>query len=252
MHVEPPRQPLSSFLDFAKHYLMMVLSILTALGLEAWIEHSHHVHAAELSRGRMDRELSEVLDDIRQCTDLDRRSLAKLKSFDGMITADLKAGLDTAQISKHILARKNDYILNSSLPSLPTTAWDVAVADQSVGWIEPGALQRYSAAYTAVRALSDLLQHDAVLPLDAPHLVNTVSDLQQDRPVDPYAFLGSLRQMEVVVSSMISFLQGNTEPIAAALGRPVPATAPAVDSAPAAGSAPSAPALSSSASATGR
>ena len=46
MHLELPRTRLQSLKDFIKHYLMIVLSILTALGLEAWIEHVHHKHAA--------------------------------------------------------------------------------------------------------------------------------------------------------------------------------------------------------------
>ena len=47
MHFELPRVRIHSMKDFIKHYLMIVLSILTALGLEAWIEHAHHAHAAE-------------------------------------------------------------------------------------------------------------------------------------------------------------------------------------------------------------
>ena len=47
MHLELPRVRIHSLKDFIKHYLMIVLSILTALGLEAWIEHAHHAHAAE-------------------------------------------------------------------------------------------------------------------------------------------------------------------------------------------------------------
>ncbi|HTY50849.1 MAG TPA: hypothetical protein VMB48_14260, partial [Steroidobacteraceae bacterium] len=130
--------------------------------------------------------------------------------------------------------RKSDYRLSTSLPEIPTTAWDVAVADQSIGWIESDALQRYSAAYTAVRSLGDLLQHDAILPLDAPRLVETMSDLQMERPVEPYVLLRSLRQMEAVVGSMVSSLQATADAIRPALS----GASAAVASAPAPGSVP--------------
>ena len=46
MHIELPKIRLHSLREFATHYLMIVLSILTALGLEAWIERVHHERAA--------------------------------------------------------------------------------------------------------------------------------------------------------------------------------------------------------------
>jgi len=200
---------MASFKDFAKHYMMIVLSILTALGLEAWIEHSHHSHAAERSRQRMDQELSRVLQDIQHAEQVDQTSLSNLKSFDAMVAGDLASGLDPREITRKILARKKDYALKTNWPSLPTNAWDVAVADQSIGWIDTASLQRYSAAYTAERTLANWMLHDSNGLIDAPRLVDTLTDLDMDHPVDPYAFLRSLRQMELLLDNTITFL-GNT------------------------------------------
>lgn len=93
----------------------------------------------------------------------------------------------------------------------------MAVADQSAGRTDADALQRYSAACTAERELGVWLQHDSPLVLDAPHLVDTLTDLQADRPVDPCAFLRSLRQMEMMPGSEISHLHGAARQIAPAL-----------------------------------
>jgi len=211
MHVDVDKLPLASFKDFAKHYLMIVLSILTALGLEAWIEHSHHNHAAERSRQRMDQELSSVLQSIQRAEEVNQKSLSNLKSLDAMVAGDLTSGLDTRDISKKILARKNDYTLNTSWPSLTTNAWDVAVADQSIGWIDSANLQRYSAAYTAERTLNNWLLHDSTVLVDAPRLIDTVTELQLDHPVDPNTILRSLRQMEGLLETTIRFLRSAAE-----------------------------------------
>jgi hypothetical protein len=209
MHVEVDRLPLASLKDFAKHYLMIVLSILTALGLEAWIEHSHHTHAAERSRQRMNQELRSVLQTIQHAEQMNQQSLSNLKSLDAMIAGDLAAGNDTREISRKILARKNDYTMNTNWPSLTTNAWDVAVADQSIGWIDTTSLQQYSAAYAAERTLNNWMLHDSMTLVDAPRLVDTITDLQMDHPVDPYTILRSLRQMEDLLNTAITFL-GNT------------------------------------------
>jgi hypothetical protein len=213
MHTELHEMKLASLKDFAKHYLMIVLSILTALGLEAWIEHAHHRHAAEVSRQRMDQELAEVLKDIQRSEQINQKTLASLKAFDAQIVADLASGLDTTEVSKYILAHKSEATINTNWPTLPTNAWDAAVADQSVGWIDASTLRRYAAAYTSERILSNWLLHDSILLVDAPRLVDTITDLNMDRPVEPYAVLHSLRQMEQMLSTTISFSQGTAHDI---------------------------------------
>jgi hypothetical protein len=211
MHVDVDKPSLASFKDFGKHYLMIVLSILTALGLEAWIEHSHHNHAAERSRERMDQELSGVIKAMQQAEQVNEKSLSNLKSLDAVIAGDLAAGVDTGEISRRILARKNEYTLNTNWPTLTTNAWDVAVADQSIGWIDSASLQRYSAAYSAERTLNNWLLHDSTVLIDAPRLIDTVTELQLDHPVDPNTILRSLRQMEGLLDTTIRFLRNTAE-----------------------------------------
>ncbi|WP_426662232.1 hypothetical protein [Rhodanobacter aciditrophus] len=220
MHLEPPNTRLVSFKDFAKHYLMIVLSILTALGLEAWIEHTHHAHAAAEASRRMDGELHKVLGNIEQSIAVNQKSLAALKALDAQVGADLGAGLDDAAINRKIQARRDDFQLNVNWPTLSSVAWDVAVADQSAGWIDASALQRYSTAYTAERELDTWLQRDSTIPVDAPHLVNTLTNLQTGRPVDPSDFQRSLRQMEMMLGSDISRLHVAAARIAPAVRGP--------------------------------
>ncbi len=69
MHFEVPRIRMHSLRDFAQHYFMIVLSILTALGLEQWIEHTHHRHAAELASEQIETELRGTLDSIHGALD---------------------------------------------------------------------------------------------------------------------------------------------------------------------------------------
>ena len=218
MHFEPPNTRLASYKDFAKHYLMIVLSILTALGLEAWIEHAHHARAAAEASQRMNGELRKVLGNIEQSIAIDQKGLATLQALDAQVAADLSAKLDSATINRKIQASRNDFKLDSNWPTLSTVAWDAALANQSAGWIDASALQRYSNAYTAEQELGTWLQHDSTLVLNAPHLVDTHTDLQTGHPVDPYDFLRSLRQMEMMLGSVVSHLHYAAKRIAPAVG----------------------------------
>src|SRR5690242_5096841 len=126
MHLELPKLRLESFKDFAKHYLMIVLSILTALGLEAWIEHAHHSRAAAEASRRMDEELSAVARAIARSAAINQEELATLQAFDARVTSQLSGGVDSATIDRDIHAHRDDYQLNANWPTLSTIAWDVA------------------------------------------------------------------------------------------------------------------------------
>jgi hypothetical protein len=218
MHLELPRVRLHSLKDFLKHYLMIVLSILTALGLEAWIEHAHHAHAAAAASRQMTTELRQNLAETRQALQQNEATLQAIGKLDDAVVADLKGGLPPATINQHIRAQKSSFLLNLNWPSLPSSAWDVAVANQSVSWIEPADLKKYSAAYAAQRETNEWVQHDSMLMLDMPRVINFKTDLDMDRDVDAPEFLYTLRQIKTTVAS----LKGNLQALEKHLADAVP------------------------------
>lgn len=109
-----PKVRLESFKDFTKHYLMIVLSILTALGLEAWIGHAHHRQAAAQASRRMDDEWGEAIAAIEESAAINQKELTALPAFDAPAASDLGAGLDSAAIHRQIQDRRADYQLNAS------------------------------------------------------------------------------------------------------------------------------------------
>lgn len=233
MHLELPKVRLESLKDFAKHYLMIVLSILTALGLEQWIESVHHQHAASTASARMDSELLADLGETRVAITQNARTLAIINQLDATVTADLKAGLPTTTINQHIQAHKDQYRLNLNWPGLSTDAWDVAVANQSAGWIDARALQRYSSAYAMLRQTKGWIEHDGVLLFNGPAVLDLQTDLQLGYSVDPRKFLYAVHQMKATIHSTQDELQALAKQLAQTL--PAASTGgggaePAVDS----------------------
>jgi hypothetical protein len=217
MHLELPKLPMANFKDFAKHYLMIVLSILTALGLEAWIEHAHHTHAAESASLQIETELRANLDDLREATKVNASRLAPLRQLDDAITGDIQKGLPRATINQHIQSMKKQFMLSLNWPAFNTQAWDVAVANQSATWIDPANLRRYSMAYGAQRSASDWMIHDSTVALNAPRMAAMRTELDLGVAVDPVEFVSLLREMVNTVNETQAHLAQAQKPLLNAL-----------------------------------
>ncbi|MEW9572078.1 hypothetical protein ABQJ54_09950 [Rhodanobacter sp. Si-c] len=217
MHIEPPTTRLASFRDFAKHYLMIVLSILTALGLEAWIEHAHHTHAAAIASMQIERELRDNLADIRASLVDNRKDIAVLEQLEHDVAQAIRNGQSDSDINAYIQAHRERFKLSIDWPHLPSQAWDVAVANQSAGWIDATALRRYSNAYAGQRAADAWLTSDSTIMLDAPRMSVLSTRLNLGKAVDPTDFLGVLDQMIHTAQETQSHLEQLEPQISAAL-----------------------------------
>jgi hypothetical protein len=220
MHFEVPKVRMHSLREFAQHYFMIVLSILTALGLEQWIEHAHHRHAAEQASEQIETELRGTLDSIHGALAGNTRQLAPLKALKEAISDDVRRGLPDAQVNQHIRELKADFVLSVSWPSFATQAWDVAVANQSATWINIDRLHRYATAYAAQRDASSWVTHDSTIALNAPRMVDLRTRIGLGKDVDPMEFLGVLQQMINTSAETSGHLEQTATPIEAALARP--------------------------------
>lgn len=217
MHLELPKVRLASFEDFAKHYLMIVLSILTALGLEAWIEHVHHQHAAAAASAQIEAEIRSNLAEV----ELDaRRDAVQLKRLDGIrdaVIRDLRSNVPDDVVRQHIIAMtRKGFDLDMQFPTLRHEAWDVAVANQSASWIDRTRMQRYSAAYANARDSVTLMREDTAILMNGTGMVDTIADLETGQ-VQPRPFLHVISQMRAMIGQTVQNLRLLTKQLAAAL-----------------------------------
>jgi hypothetical protein len=200
MHLELPRVSLHSMKEFATHYLMIVVSILTALGLEALIENAHHRHAAEAAREAIVAEIGQNIADVRGALEQDRLRLKPLEALGDTVRKALVDGLPAPQLSALITQHAQAGIdVGLHYPLLHREAWDVAVANQSASWIDAAELRRLSAAYTWG---VDSRASDLALFLDAPRFVSAISDARMGT-ADPREFLRVLDQAATALRSTV-------------------------------------------------
>jgi hypothetical protein len=217
MHFELPKTPLKNFRDFAKDYLMIVLSILTALGLEAWIQHINHAQSAASASRQIETELRGSLDDLHEARRINQTRLVQLQQLDDAISKDIQSGLSKDAVNQHIQAEKKQFQLSMNWPGFNSEAWDVAVANQSATWIDPGKLHRYSQAYAAERSAGDWMTHDATIALNGPRMEDVQTELKLGVTVDPIEFATLLGQMVNVMKETQSHLTQTEGPLQAAL-----------------------------------
>jgi hypothetical protein len=203
-----------SIQEFLREYLMIVVGILTALGLEHVIASHHHHQAAEQSRQQVVAELRANLDEIRQTRERNLRWSIPLAQLADSLKRDLKSGLSQEDVRKHLRARHEaESNIGFSFPTLRHDAWEVMVANQTAIYMDTGHLRRYSAAYAFQRDMMAWLNQASTSMMNDQQLLDVLADPELQE-VDPRAFLklmarnaGMLRLLE----SDLALLQGKLE-----------------------------------------
>ena len=217
MHIELPRVRLHSLKEFATHYLMIVLSILTALGLEAWIEHVHHEHAAAEATVKIEAEIRENLVQIKQKRDHDYARMHALEKIRDRLIDDIKAHASVAVINQHIHEADPDGIyLDWRWPVMRREAWDVAVANQSASWIDADRLSRYSSIYAAQNAGTTIIVQDATSVFSGQRMADIIVDMQMD-DYQPRELLHVVNQMAGIAGEAAHGLDNLAQRMDAAL-----------------------------------
>ena len=213
MHFEVPKLP-HSLKEFATHYVMIVVSILTALGLEAAVERMHHAHAAEKAQGALEAELRTNLADLRSSNADNAKRLKPLEALTDLLIKDFDDGVPIAQIKQQMAEHvKAGVDFGVFYPYLRHEAWDVAVANQSASFMEPETLRRLSVAYSAQREINPA---NLTAFVNLPSFINALTDARVGAS-DPHEFLRAMRQASLTVRGANQKLMGLERDLEAAL-----------------------------------
>jgi hypothetical protein len=138
---------------------------------------------------------------------LNRGRMASLDKLRDPLKADVESHASADAIKQHIHELAPDGIyLDWRWPTLRREAWDVAVANQSAGWIPADRLRRYSAVYAAQDTRTRLIFMDVPSVFDGPQMLDTQIDLQTGN-AQPLELLHTVNQMSGVASEATHNLQ---------------------------------------------
>ncbi|MYM25656.1 hypothetical protein GTP46_23780 [Duganella sp. FT135W] len=210
MHFEVPKA--KTFKEFGSEYLMIVVSIITALALEHTVQTLHHSHQAHEAASKIDAEIQVNIKELDTTLTHNNAQVAKLESLRTELLAGIHDKTDEPALIKQ-LNLKDRLSLAVHVPSLRREAWEVAVASQAVSWMPREQLERYSSVYAGMRDMQAISLSGTNNFLNGPQMQDTISNLQMGQ-TDTKALYRTLRQMIGAYESIDGNLQGLRDDLA--------------------------------------
>ena len=156
MHVEPLDKLPRSVREFLSHYAMIVVSILTALALEQAVLAVEHHHQGERARHEIEQEIEANRHAVQASLAVTRDYAKAWEDMLARTVAQVNAGQAT---NESLLATVEEAHgrFGDSTPALKTAAWDAALSDHAVDYLEHEEVTRFADLYAYQRFFSQAL-----------------------------------------------------------------------------------------------
>ena len=156
MHVEPLDKLPRSVREFLSHYAMIVVSILTALALEQAVLAIEHHHQGERARHEIEQEIEANRHAVQASLVVTRDYAKAWEDMLARTVAQVNAGQAT---NESLLATVEEAHrrFGDSTPALKTAAWDAALSDHAVDYLEHEEVTRFADLYAYQRFFSQAL-----------------------------------------------------------------------------------------------
>ena len=155
MHVDSHHGHVRNIREFLGQYLMIVVSIITAMAFEQAARGYHNRELAEASRIRISAEISFNLQELKSSLESNRANLKSLKTVYDQLVADINAA--KAEHRPINPAPLEPAIFQINAPSLRRDAWEASIADQSATHLAVADLQKYSEIYSAQKDVGQFI-----------------------------------------------------------------------------------------------
>jgi hypothetical protein len=177
MHFEVPKA--KKFKEFGGEYVMIVISILTALALEQGAEALHHRHLAHEAIEKMNVELRGTIKQVSAALEHNEKKRLALHQVREQLLAGIRGKTSDAELMKRFDQEWKPLVrLDINTPGLRREAWEASVANHATTWLPREMLENYAAAYGAIRDTSSITYSGTMTFLDAPRLTNVLSNAQ--------------------------------------------------------------------------
>jgi hypothetical protein len=132
------------------------VSILTALALEQVALGIEHRHEGARAREEIEQEIASNRKTVEESLAATRQFEKDWQAMLARTAAELKAGQSTND-SRLAVLEEARHRFGDAAPALKTTAWDAAVADHAVNYLDHADLTRYSQTYALQRFFSQAI-----------------------------------------------------------------------------------------------
>lgn len=211
MHVDAPAtQPrtgsgivpkIKSLKRFSGEYVMIVVSIVTALAFENGVRYLHQTREAQEAARNLDAEIAVNLAEVQSTMLQNEAEIKRLGHLRDVLLTDIRAGASARDTLNHVMTEsKRRFDVNFTTPTLQREAWDVAVANQALSNMPQDQLLRYARIYSGMRDMQSMFGGTAHSFADLPRLSDTMSNLEL-KEISPQDLYRALTQMRFVHES---------------------------------------------------
>lgn len=219
MHFEVPKS--KKLKEFGGEYLMIVISILTALALENVVEAVHHRELAGEASERMNSELHANAVEVAKVLAHNETKRDELMAVhDGMLASIRDKISDAEWNARYERQWEKALDISFQYPTLRREAWDAAIANQAVTFLPQPELVRYSSIYGDVRDINSLF-HGGMTFLDGPRMLDAVSNIRMGI-VDRQELFRTVNQMILSYNNIDGNLKDLQKKLAAVTTVPKP------------------------------
>lgn len=193
MHFEVPKA--KKLKEFGGEYLMIVISIITALALEHMAQAWHRHHLADEAVVKIDHEIRANIAEVGSALEHNEARYRSLKAVREELLEGIRNKVDDAVLMKRFSNEWADALsYGVRSPSLRREAWESSVASQTASWMPQATLERYSTVYATMRDVQAIEYGGGNNFLDLPRYLDTMSNLQmgETNPRDLYRILGQM------------------------------------------------------------
>lgn len=166
---------------FAGEYVMIVLSIVTALALENGVRQFHQTREAREAARNLDAEIAANITEVRAVIAHNEAEIKRIGKLREILLARIKAGAtDEQAVEQAMNASNGRFNVSIRTPSLQREAWDVAVANQALSFMPQDQLMRYTRQYANMRDTQSALLGTGGSFIDWPQLSDTMSNMEMN------------------------------------------------------------------------
>jgi hypothetical protein len=220
MHFDVPKA--KTFKEFGGEYVMIVISILTALALEAVVEKVHHDHLAQEASVQIEQELRLNIADIKEVLVHNEQKKDALLAARKQMLADLRGHIgDQAFLDRFKQEWHTALEMSLHSPSLRREAWEAAVASQAVSWMPHRTLEKYANTYAEMRDVNMLINGGSMNFLDGPRMQDVFSNVEMGigDPKDIFRVVTQMINAYASIDGNLKSLQSELEQASAAPAR---------------------------------
>jgi hypothetical protein len=220
IEIHPITEPIQSIKEFAGHYLLIVLGIVTALGLEHWRDRRHNARRGQEALAAIEAEAQANLDRLRNADRALTIQIDRLKMYEERLGGHSFAVHDLnvrAAALRSDIANGPDFGIQVAV--VQQSAWDAAVATRALEHVAPRQVASYATAYANADAAMSLTRSFVTGSL----LVETmrhIDNFARQESSDALRFAQSLRELMQILLILRSNYRKLAEEVQGAFTQP--------------------------------